>query len=226
MPRISSTSCITGTGFMKWMPMKRSGRSVEAARRVMEMDGGLVARMESGRSTGRSSAKMRRFTSSFSDAASLRSLRRTSRPASAQTWAMPLPIWPAPITPTVLMSVVIARAPSARFRARLAEFLVEFRQEGEQVADEAVIRDLEDRGLLVLVDRHDDLGVLHAGQMLDRPRDADRDVEVRRHHLARLAHLPVVRGVARVHRRPARAHGGAELVGDRLDVPREVLRRL
>ncbi len=26
MPRISSTSCITGTGFMKWMPMKRSGR--------------------------------------------------------------------------------------------------------------------------------------------------------------------------------------------------------
>jgi hypothetical protein len=28
MPRTSSTSFITGTGFMKWMPMKRSGRSV------------------------------------------------------------------------------------------------------------------------------------------------------------------------------------------------------
>ena len=28
MPRISSTSCIIGTGFMKCMPMKRSGRSV------------------------------------------------------------------------------------------------------------------------------------------------------------------------------------------------------
>ena len=26
---------------------------------------------------------------------------------AAQTWAMPLPIWPAPMTPTVLMSVVI-----------------------------------------------------------------------------------------------------------------------
>src|ERR687893_576856 len=140
---------------------------------------------------------------------SLRSLRRTSRPASAQTWAMPLPIWPAPITPTVLMSVVIARAPSARLRARLAEFAVEFRQDGEQVADEAVIRDLEDRGLLVLVDRHDDLGILHPRQVLDRPRDAHRDVEVRRHHLAGLADLPVVRRIAGVHRRAARAHGGA-----------------
>jgi hypothetical protein len=28
MPRTSSTSFITGTGFMKWMPMNRSGRSV------------------------------------------------------------------------------------------------------------------------------------------------------------------------------------------------------
>jgi hypothetical protein len=37
----------------------------------MEIDEVLVARMESGRSTGRSSAKMRRFTSSFSDAASM-----------------------------------------------------------------------------------------------------------------------------------------------------------
>ncbi len=27
----------------------------------------------------------------------------TSKPASAQTWAMPLPIWPAPITPTLRM---------------------------------------------------------------------------------------------------------------------------
>ena len=36
------------------------------------------------------------------------SLRRTSSPASAQTWAMPLPIWPAPITPTVLISVPVS----------------------------------------------------------------------------------------------------------------------
>ncbi len=30
MPRISSTSCMTGTGFMKWKPMNFSGRSVRA----------------------------------------------------------------------------------------------------------------------------------------------------------------------------------------------------
>ena len=45
MPRISSTSCIIGTGFMKWMPMKRSGRSVTEASRVMEIEEVLVARM-------------------------------------------------------------------------------------------------------------------------------------------------------------------------------------
>src|SRR6476646_10395591 len=37
MPRITSTSSISGTGFMKWMPMKRSGRSVEDASRVNEI---------------------------------------------------------------------------------------------------------------------------------------------------------------------------------------------
>ena len=41
MPRISSTSFITGTGFMKCMPMNRSGRSVTAARRVIEMRRGV-----------------------------------------------------------------------------------------------------------------------------------------------------------------------------------------
>ena len=45
MPRISSTSCIIGTGFMKCMPMKRSGRSVTAARRVIEIEEVLVARI-------------------------------------------------------------------------------------------------------------------------------------------------------------------------------------
>ena len=48
MPRTSSTSFITGTGFMKWMPMKRSGRSVCAASRVIEIDEVLVARIASG----------------------------------------------------------------------------------------------------------------------------------------------------------------------------------
>ena len=48
MPRINSTSSITGTGFMKWMPMKRSGRSVDAASRVIEIDDVLVPMIASG----------------------------------------------------------------------------------------------------------------------------------------------------------------------------------
>jgi hypothetical protein len=34
------------------------------------------------------------------------SLSRTSYPARAQTWAMPLPICPAPMTPTILIAPV------------------------------------------------------------------------------------------------------------------------
>src|SRR4051812_15504563 len=138
-----------------------------------------------------------------------RSFRRTSIPAREQTWAMPLPIWPAPITPTVLISIAIRLVPRTRFvvvemlAGRLAsgfrQFLLEFRQYGEKVADKAVIRNLENRRFLVLVDGDDDLGILHAGEMLDRSRDAHRDVEVRRHDLAGLADLPIVRGIARIH---------------------------
>ena len=87
----------------------------------------------------------------------------------------------------------------------------------EEVGDEAVVGDLEDRRLLVLVDRDDDLGVLHAGQVLDRAGDADGDVQLGRHDLAGLADLPVVRRVAGVDRRAAGAERGAELVGQRLD---------
>ena len=49
-------SFITGTGFMKWIPMKRSGRSVWAASRVIEIDEVLVARIASGFSCGHSCA--------------------------------------------------------------------------------------------------------------------------------------------------------------------------
>ena len=48
-----------------------------------------------------------------------------------------------------------------------------------QVADDAEVDQLEDRGLGVLVDRHDRLGGLHAGAVLDRTGDAGRDVELR-----------------------------------------------
>ena len=50
-PRITSTSTITGTGFMKCMPMKFSGRLVCAASCVMEIEEVLLARITPGRRT-------------------------------------------------------------------------------------------------------------------------------------------------------------------------------
>src|SRR3546814_1395834 len=59
MPRISSTSCISGTGFMKCMPMNLAGRSVTAASRVMEIDEVLEQIRAAGFSFGQRAQKMR-----------------------------------------------------------------------------------------------------------------------------------------------------------------------
>jgi hypothetical protein len=56
MPRMSSTSSISGTGFMKWMPMNFSGRSVEAASRVIEIDEVLVPRIACSAKCGQTAA--------------------------------------------------------------------------------------------------------------------------------------------------------------------------
>jgi Ethanolamine utilization protein EutJ (predicted chaperonin) len=66
---------------------------------------------------------------------------------------------------------------------------LEFRHGLNRSADEADVGDLEDRGVLVLVDGDDGLAVLHAGQVLDRARDADRDVDFGGDDLAGLADL-------------------------------------
>ena len=71
MPLISSTSCMTGTGFMKWMPINFSGLLVAAASRVIEIDEVLVASSVSGGRARHSATKMLRLTSSFSVAASI-----------------------------------------------------------------------------------------------------------------------------------------------------------
>src|SRR5947208_1093074 len=74
--------------------------------------------------------------------------------------------------------------------AALAQLLGQLGKRLIEVGDQAIVGDLEDRRLLILVDRHNHLGILHAGEMLDRARNADRNVQFRRHHLAGLAHLP------------------------------------
>ena len=48
-PRTTSTSFMTGTGFMKCIPTTRPGRDVRAAIAVIEIDDVLDARMDSGR---------------------------------------------------------------------------------------------------------------------------------------------------------------------------------
>src|ERR1700739_2102149 len=125
------------------------------------------------------------------------SLRTTSNPASAATCAIPLPIWPEPITPTFLIIAAMfsshrsaARVPrppilfaSTPLLSKLAERLGQLWNRLIEIRDQAVIGDLENRRVLILVDRDDHLGILHAGEMLDRTGDADRDIKLGRHHL-------------------------------------------
>src|ERR1700729_3692866 len=286
------------------MPMKRSGRSVDAASRVIEIDEVLEATLASGFSPAQTSWKILRLVSSFSTALSITrsqsaspsivsvetiranaclrassvmiflatwrdrlpltvaipdfrrsadtSLSTTSKPASAATCAMPLPIWPEPITPTFLIITAIlsshrsdahpASAPSlasmpAKLRliqsavqswslSKLADRLGQFGNRLIQVRDQTVIGNLEDRRVFILVDRDDHFRILHAGEVLDSAGNADRDIELRRHHLAGLADLPVIRRVAGIDRGPRGADGGAKLVGERLAIFGEILAAL
>ena len=70
MPRITSTSFITGTGFMKCMPMTFSGRRVCAPNSVIEIDDVFDARIAPGLATRSRSEKIFFFSSWFSVAAS------------------------------------------------------------------------------------------------------------------------------------------------------------
>src|SRR6516164_4630084 len=284
------------------MPMKRSGRSVLAARRVIEIDEVLEATIASGLRTAQTSWKILRLTSSFSTALSITrsqsaspssvslrlilasaltlassvmiflatcrdrlplmvampdfsrsaetSLSTTSSPASAATCAIPPPIWPEPITPTFLIIAIsssterradracpsfpsINSGRSLRIRpvelsllSELTECLGQFGDHLVEIRDQAIIGDLENRRVLILVDRDDHLGVLHSGEMLNCAGDADRDIKFRRHHLAGLPDLPVVRRISRIHRGARGADAGTELVGERLDIFGEILAAL
>src|SRR5471032_3334071 len=209
------------------MPMKRSGRSVDAASRVIEIDEVLEATIAVGFSTAQTSWKILRLISSFSTALSITrsqsespsmvsadtirfsacwrassvmifletwrdrlplmvaipdfsrsaetSLSTTSSPARAATWAMPLPIWPEPITPTFLIIAMLSshrgdahpapalpcinpgrhplirRLVQSSLLSELAERIDQFGNRLVQIRDQAVIGNLEDRRVLILV---------------------------------------------------------------------------
>src|SRR4051812_16180086 len=79
-----------------------------------------------------------------------------------------------------------------------------------EVADDAEVGELEDRGVGVLVDRHDVLRALQAALWLDRARDAGRRVELRRARLAGLADLRGVGVPAGVDHRACRGDRAAQ----------------
>src|SRR3990172_241312 len=87
------------------------------------------------------------------------------------------------------------------FLQELFEFLLQQGRPLEEVAHDAVVGDLEDRRLRVLVDGADHLGRPHPRQVLDGARDAEAQVELRRDGAPRLADLEAVRPPPGVHRR-------------------------
>ena len=62
-----------------------------------------------------------------------------------------------------------------------------------QIADDAVGGNIEDGGVLVLVDGDDVLGILHTGNVLDGTGDAQSNIDAGMHGLAGLADLMVSR---------------------------------
>src|SRR5439155_23281468 len=100
---------------------------------------------------------------------------------------------------------------------RLLDLGGQGRHERERIGDDAVIGHLEDVGVGILVDRDDRLALGHAGEMLDRAGDPDRDVQIRRDGLAGLADLLLVRAPSGVGHGAGRAERGTEGGGELLD---------
>src|SRR3954471_9270304 len=112
-------------------------------------------------------------------------------------------------TRPLLFAAAIALALAGLHRlGELGEDLVE-------VADDPEVGELEDRGVRVLVDRHDVLRGLHADLVLDRAGDARGEVELRRDGLARLADLRRVRVPAGVDHRAGGGDGRVAAEGGR-----------
>src|SRR5690606_29363207 len=94
--------------------------------------------------------------------------------------------------------------------------LGELGQDLMEVAHDAEVGELEDRGVRVLVDRHDVLRGLHPDLVLDGARDTRREVELRRDRLAGLTDLRRVRVPAGVDDRAGGRDGTAERGGELL----------
>src|SRR5258705_3788435 len=124
-------------------------------------------------------------------------------------------IWASANSRTVAWIICCSPVNSSRMSLGLflQELLELFRELGydlAEVGDEAEVGDLEDRRLRVLVHRDDDFRRSHPGQMLDRARDAEAQVELGRDGPAGLSDLEPVRPPAGVDGGAGRAHRGAD----------------
>src|SRR3990172_11693265 len=111
------------------------------------------------------------------------------------------------------------KAPSP-VSARPLTFLQLLNQRGNEldnVRDDAVVRDLEDWSARVRVDREDEPRVLHAGDVLHRPADPARDVQLRPHGLPALAYLAGLREPLQIGERARCTYHAAEGSGELLD---------
>src|SRR6266478_2112783 len=109
----------------------------------------------------------------------------------------------------------------------LLPFFQNFRQRGhnlEDVADHAIIGNLKNRRVLVLVDSHDGARAFHSHNVLDCPADAQRQVQLRRHGLSRAADLPLHRQPTLIADRARRGDFCAQRLGQRFRV-RNIFRR-
>ncbi|OGA12362.1 MAG: hypothetical protein A3H33_03075 [Betaproteobacteria bacterium RIFCSPLOWO2_02_FULL_65_20] len=116
-PLISSTSCMTGTGLKKCIPITRSASPVAAASRVMEIEEVLVARIVRSPASAASCRKILSLSSRFSVAASIiRSLPRTA----FRSVAVLIRAIAAPLASAVSFSFLTRRSrlPSTVFRPR------------------------------------------------------------------------------------------------------------
>mmetsp|Transcript_57270 Transcript_57270/g.149211 ORF Transcript_57270/g.149211 Transcript_57270/m.149211 type:complete len:290 (-) Transcript_57270:243-1112(-) len=93
----------------------------------------------------------------------------------------------------------------------------------EEVPDKAIVSNLEDWRIWVLVDRNNGLRVLHARQMLNGAADAHGHIELGRHDLAGLADLQLVRHEAGINCCTRCAERGIQFVTKGLEDLLEVL---
>src|SRR5216684_5074883 len=127
---------------------------------------------------------------------------------------------PAPSAPSFRMSRSSGsggwyRAGTNRSPMELLYLFGELGHHVEQIPHDSVVRHLEDRGVFVLVDRHNDFGRTHPREVLDGTGDPDRDVQGGADRLAGLSHLFRVRAPTGVYDGARCAHRRASGEGRR-----------